>query len=53
MIDPDAPWTVDAARFESKGRNTPFQGRAVRGRAVHTFVGGRPVYGPLSQEKAG
>lgn len=44
VIDPEAEWQVDAGRFCSKGRNTPFQGRAVRGRVTHTLVGGRVVF---------
>jgi len=43
IIDPDNVWTVDAARFESKGRNTPFHGRRLKGRACATVVGGRVV----------
>ena len=40
MIDPDAAWTVDPSAGRSKSRNTPFAGRALRGRAVHVFVDG-------------
>jgi dihydroorotase len=40
LIDPEARWTVDATRFFSKSRNTPFHGRAVLGRVTHTVVGG-------------
>jgi dihydroorotase len=35
---------VDKAVFESKGRNTPFEGWKLRGQAVMTMVGGRIVY---------
>ena len=31
VFDPDAEWTVDPARFASKGRNTPYAGQALRG----------------------
>ncbi len=41
VIDPDAPWTIDAAHFRSMGRNCPFQGRSVRGMAVATIVAGQ------------
>jgi dihydroorotase len=44
VIDPRERWTVDAAAFRSKGRNTPFQGWEMAGRAVVTMVGGRIVY---------
>lgn len=40
IIDPDDCWTVDAAKFASKSRNTPFHGREFRGRVRCTIVGG-------------
>jgi len=43
MIDPDAEWVIDPREFKSKGRNCPFAGWRVRGRAVGLFVGGRMV----------
>lgn len=43
VFDPAAAWTVDATGFESKSRNTPFDGRALRGRVLHTFFRGRPT----------
>jgi dihydroorotase len=39
-IDPKAAWACDPTLFRSKARNTPFGGRAMRGRAVLTVVGG-------------
>jgi dihydroorotase len=44
VIDPDVEWTVDAARFASKSRNTPFEGWRMKGRARCTIVGGRVVW---------
>jgi dihydroorotase len=41
LLDPEAPWTVDPATFRSRGRNTPFAGLALRGRAVGVCLGGR------------
>ncbi len=41
VIDPEAAWTIRAADFPGKSRNTPFEGWQVRGRAVMTIVGGR------------
>jgi dihydroorotase len=38
------PWTVRAADFLSKGKNTPFEGRQLFGRVRKTFLGGRIVY---------
>ncbi|MEE8494242.1 MAG: dihydroorotase [Nitrospirales bacterium] len=44
IVDPQAGWEIDPARFRSKGRNTPFGGWKVRGRVMLTLVGGRIVY---------
>ena len=35
--------TVSPARFQSKGRNTPFGGWKLRGRPVATIIDGNPV----------
>jgi len=43
VFDPDRAVTVDAKRFQSKSRNTPFGGWKLRGVAVVTVVGGRVV----------
>ncbi len=44
IIRPDHEWTIDARAFRSKGRNTPFDGWQVRGKAVATIVGGQIRY---------
>jgi dihydroorotase len=44
VFDPSAQWTVDPTRFQSKGRNTPYAGQRLRGRAEYTIVDGRVVY---------
>ena len=44
IFDPTAPWSVEPSRFKSKGRNTPYGGRTLRGRALCTIVGGRIVF---------
>ncbi len=44
IIDPQADCTIDADTFYSKGRNTPFQGRRVKGKVVTTILEGRIVY---------
>ncbi len=41
IIDPDASWTIDSAAFASAGRNCPFDGWSVRGRAIGTLLAGR------------
>lgn len=44
LLDPARAVRVDRASFESKGRNTPFEGWTLRGAPVMTIVGGRVVY---------
>jgi dihydroorotase len=44
LIDPEMEWEIDAAKFESLSRNTPFDGWKVKGRAVRTIVGGKTVW---------
>jgi dihydroorotase len=44
IIDPKLTWTVDAVRFASKSRNTPFHGQTLRGRARYTIVAGEVRY---------
>jgi dihydroorotase len=44
VFDPKFAWEVDPATFLSKGRNTPYAGKALRGRAVYTIVGGAVVH---------
>jgi len=44
VFDPTRQWTVDPSRFLSKGRNTPYAGRTLRGLAIYTVVGGRIVH---------
>jgi dihydroorotase len=40
----DQPWTVDARRFRSKGKNTPFDGMTLPRRALATIVDGAVVF---------
>ena len=47
VIDPERPWSVDRTLFRSRGRNTPFHGRGLRGKAVMTIVGGAIRYRDL------
>lgn len=39
VIDPNLEWTFDVNRTFSKGKNTPFHGWALKGKAMLTFVG--------------
>ena len=44
IIDPALEWTVDVNSFRSLGKNSPFHGRRMKGRAVMTFVQGVVKY---------
>ena len=44
IFDPEKTYTIDAAKFASKSRNTPFQGRRVTGAVSMTVAGGEIVY---------
>lgn len=44
IIDPEISYRIDADRFQSLSRNTPFNGWNVKGKAVLTMVGGKIVY---------
>jgi len=44
VLDPGATWTVDATKFRTKGRNTPYQGMRLTGRVHYTVVDGRVVH---------
>ncbi len=43
VFDPDLNWTVSSAGLASRSRNTPYAGRAVRGKVRHTVFDGIPV----------
>lgn len=44
IIDPSCEYVIDKDTFVSKGKNTPFHGRRVHGRAVMTILDGKIVY---------
>jgi dihydroorotase len=52
VFDPEEEWTVDAARFASKGRNTPLAGLRLRGRVRLTLLEGTVVYDAADSEVA-
>ncbi len=39
VIDPNLEWTFDVTKTFSKGKNTPFHGMKLKGKAVLTFCG--------------
>ncbi|MCI9647729.1 MAG: dihydroorotase [Lachnospiraceae bacterium] len=44
VFDPQREYVINPADFYSKGKNTPFAGRKVRGMVMATVVDGRVVY---------
>ncbi len=43
VFDEKAAWVLDARTLASRSHNTPFDGRKLTGRVVHTIVGGRVI----------
>ncbi len=50
IVDPAAEYVIDKNQFASKGRNTPFHGRQVRGKVLYTIVDGKIVYAAEEEE---
>ena len=44
VIDPQLKWTVDVQTFRSRGKNSPFNGRQMQGKAILTIVSGDIKY---------
>jgi dihydroorotase len=44
VFDPSREWVVEPSEFRTKGRNTPYTGMRLMGRAICTIVGGRIVH---------
>lgn len=44
IFDPEAAWTVDGESWLSRGRNTPYWDRSLKGRVMHTLLEGRVVF---------
>ncbi len=47
ILDPKKEWVVDPSQFHSKGRNTPFAGYKLKGKALATIVSGKILYSEL------
>jgi dihydroorotase len=50
IFDPEKRVKVDASKFQSKSRNTPFDGWELKGSAVATIVNGRIVWSDLQSQ---
>lgn len=44
LVDFDHEYEVDVSKFESKSKNSPFDGFKVKGRVMMTMVGGKIMY---------
>jgi len=44
LFNPERIWQVEAGELAGKAQNTPFDGRALEGRVLGTWKGGRRVY---------
>jgi dihydroorotase len=44
IFNPELAWQLDAGTTQSRGHNTPFMGRELKGRATHTLLAGNLVY---------
>ncbi|MBR2408402.1 MAG: dihydroorotase [Lachnospiraceae bacterium] len=44
IVAPDEEYVINAEEFLSKGRNTPFHGKAVKGKVYMTICGGTVTY---------
>lgn len=43
LVDPDAPWQINADTLPGQAGNTPFDGLPVQGRVLRLFKGGREL----------
>ncbi|RLA13802.1 MAG: dihydroorotase [Gammaproteobacteria bacterium] len=44
IVDPGRAWQLQPASWQSRGCNSPFTGRNLRGRVTHTLIAGDLVY---------
>ena len=45
LFQPEQIWQVEVGKLPGKSQNTPFDGRALEGRVIGTWKGGRRVFG--------
>jgi dihydroorotase len=44
IFNPETTWRLDPTTMQSNAHNTPFLGREMKGRVMHTLLDGSPVY---------
>jgi dihydroorotase len=44
IFDPDLEWTVDTSKFASKGKNTPLNGKRLKGKVMANIYQGKIIY---------
>jgi dihydroorotase len=44
VVDTAASWIVEPALFKSRGKNSPFAGRELKGKVLLSIHGGRVAY---------
>jgi len=44
IFHPELTWQLDTGTMQSRGHNTPFMGRELKGRVTHTLLAGNLVY---------
>jgi dihydroorotase len=49
LFDPDLEWTVESSSLRSRGKNSPFLGRRLRGRVVMTVCQGQILFERMVQ----
>jgi len=44
IFDEEKEWIVDPQKFKSKGKNTPYADKKIKGKVIYTIVDGKIVY---------
>jgi dihydroorotase len=44
LLNPEKVWQVDKTKFNSHGKNTPFNGWELKGKVIHTLVNGKLMF---------
>ena len=44
VVDLDAEYTINPDEFYSMGKATPFEGYKVKGKIMHTYIGGKEIF---------